>query len=78
MIPDQYTVSRVQDALTCLNGSQWFSVLDLRSGCQIPIKIDDKEKTTFIYPAGLYQFERVPKGVSAPSHIPVCYGKGSG
>lgn len=31
-IPDQYTVPRVEDALSCLSGSQWFSVLDLRSG----------------------------------------------
>ena len=28
-IPDQYTVPRVDDALDCLSGSQWFSVLDL-------------------------------------------------
>lgn len=45
-IPDQYTVPRIEDALACLNGSQWFSVLDLRSGYyQIPLSEDDQEKT---------------------------------
>uniref|UniRef100_A0A674CT74 Gypsy retrotransposon integrase-like protein 1 n=1 Tax=Salmo trutta TaxID=8032 RepID=A0A674CT74_SALTR len=64
-VPDQYTVPRVEDALTCLSGSKWFSVLDLRSGYyQIPMGDTDKEKTAFICPVGFYQFERMPQGVS--------------
>lgn len=64
-IPDQYTVPRIEDALACLNGSQWFSVLDLRSGYyQIPLCEADKEKTAFICPVGFYQFQRMPQGVS--------------
>ncbi|KAE8276918.1 Retrovirus-related Pol polyprotein from transposon opus Protease [Larimichthys crocea] len=64
-IPDQYTVPRIEDALTCLNGSKWFSVLDLRSGYyQVPMNEADKEKTAFICPVGFYQFERMPQGVS--------------
>lgn len=63
-IPDQYTVPRVEDALSCLSGSQWFSVLDLRSGYyQIPLSAADKEKTAFICPVGFYQFERMPQGI---------------
>lgn len=63
-IPDQYTVPRVEDALTCLSGSKWFSVLDLRSGYyQIPLSDADKEKTAFTCPAGFYQFERMPQGI---------------
>ncbi|XP_053878901.1 uncharacterized protein LOC128834319 [Malaclemys terrapin pileata] len=62
---DQYTMPRVQDALDCLLGSQWFSVLDLRSGYyQIPLGEEDKEKTAFICPLGFYQFERMPQGIS--------------
>ncbi len=64
-IPDQYTTPRVDDALDCLVGSQWFSVLDLRSGYyQIAMAEADKDKTAFICPLGFYQFERMPQGVT--------------
>lgn len=56
-IPDQYTTIRIDDALDCLTGSKWFSVLDLRSGYyQIAMSEQDKEKTAFISPVGFYQF----------------------
>lgn len=51
-IPDQYTTPRIDEALDCLSGSKWFSVLDLR----IAMKEEDKEKTAFICPLGFYQF----------------------
>lgn len=64
-VPDQYTVPRIEDALACLSGSKWFSVLDLRSGYyQVPMADSDKEKTAFICPAGFFQFERMPQGVT--------------
>ncbi|XP_035809415.2 uncharacterized protein LOC118471094 [Amphiprion ocellaris] len=64
-IPDQYTTPRIDDALDCLSGSRWFTVLDLRSGYyQIPMKEQDKEKTAFICPLGFYQFERMPQGIT--------------
>lgn len=63
--PDQYTTPRIDDALDCLSGSKWFSVLDLRSGYyQIAIADVDKEKTAFICPLGFYQFERMPQGIT--------------
>ena len=63
-IPDQYVVPLVQEALDCLHGCRWFSVIDLKSGYyQIPMKPTDKDKTAFICPAGFYQFERMPQGV---------------
>ncbi len=53
--PDQYTVPRIDDALDCLSGSKWFSVLDLRSGYyQIPMAEEDKEKNAFICPLGFF------------------------
>ncbi len=64
-IPDQYTTPRIEDALDCLSGSRWFSVLDLRSGYyQIPMAEEDKEKTAFICPLGFFQFERMPQGIT--------------
>ncbi|XP_057684821.1 uncharacterized protein LOC130911119 [Corythoichthys intestinalis] len=64
-IPDQYTTPCIEDALNALTGSQWFSVLDLRSGYyQIPMSEEDKEKTAFICPLGFFQFERMPQGIT--------------
>ncbi|KAL6470658.1 hypothetical protein MHYP_G00217770 [Metynnis hypsauchen] len=64
-IPDQYTTPCIDDALDCLAGSRWFSVLDLRSGYyQIAMSDQDKEKTAFICPLGFYQFERMLQGVT--------------
>uniref|UniRef100_A0A803JJR6 Gypsy retrotransposon integrase-like protein 1 n=1 Tax=Xenopus tropicalis TaxID=8364 RepID=A0A803JJR6_XENTR len=64
-IPDQYTTPRIEDALNCLVGSKWFSVLDLRSGYyQIPMHPEDKEKTAFITPLGFFEFDRLPQGLS--------------
>lgn len=64
-IPDQYTTPCIDDALDSLSGSQWFSVLDLRSGYyQIAMADEDKEKTAFICPLGFFQFERMPQGIT--------------
>ena len=64
-IPDQYTTPRIDDALDCLSGSCWFSVLDLRSGYyQIPMSAEDQEKTAFICPLGFYEFQRMPQGIT--------------
>lgn len=64
-IPDQYTTPRTDDALDCLSGSKWFSVLDLRRGYyQIAMAEEDKEKTAFICLLGFYQFERMPQGIT--------------
>lgn len=64
-IPDQYTTPRIDEALDCLVGSRWFSVLDLRSGYyQIAMKEEDREKTAFICPLGFYEFERMPQGIT--------------
>lgn len=64
-VPDQYTTPRIEDALDCLSGSCWFSVIDLRSGYyQIAMNEADKEKTAFICPLGFFQFERMPQGVT--------------
>ena len=64
-IPDQYTMPRIDDALDCLTGSKWFSVLDLRSGYyQVEMSEEDKEKNAFICPLGFFQFERMPQGIT--------------
>ena len=63
-LPDQYTVPLIQDAVDCLSGSSWFTVIDLKSGFyQIPMREEDKERTAFTCPVGFYEFQRMPQGI---------------
>ena len=54
---DTYPLPRVEDALDCLSGLCFFSVLDLKSGFyQCPVVENDREKTAFVTPDGLFEF----------------------
>ena len=51
--------------MDALQGSQYFSTLDLRSGYwQISVDPVDREKTAFVTPDGLWEFLRLPFGVT--------------
>ncbi|GBN41538.1 Retrovirus-related Pol polyprotein from transposon 297 [Araneus ventricosus] len=63
-IKDSYPLPRIDDTLDALNGSQWFSTLDLKSGYwQVEIQPEDKEKTAFTTGQGLWQFKVMPFGL---------------
>ena len=66
---DKFPLPRIDDTLDFLSGSRWFSTLDLKSGYwQVEIAPEDREKTAFILPNGLYQFETMPFGLcNAPA-----------
>ena len=56
---------RVDDLLDALNGYSIFSTLDLRSGYwQVSMCPKDREKTAFMTPNGLFEFLRMPYGLS--------------
>ncbi|GBM92433.1 Retrovirus-related Pol polyprotein from transposon 297 [Araneus ventricosus] len=60
-IKDSYPLPRIDDTLGALNGRQWFSTLDLKSGYwQVEIQPEDKEKTAFTTGEGLWQFKIMP------------------
>ena len=66
---DVYPLPRIDDALSRLQGATIFSSLDLQAGYwQVPIRPEDREKTAFITPDGLYQFKVMGFGLaSAPN-----------
>ncbi|UYV63086.1 K02A2.6-like, partial [Cordylochernes scorpioides] len=66
---DSYPLPRIDDTLTTLAGSSWFSTLDLKSGYwQVGVHPADREKTAFSTGNGLYQFTVMPFGLcNAPA-----------
>jgi hypothetical protein len=62
---DVYPLPRIDDLLQRLSGAAVFSSLDLKDGFwQIPVHQDDREKTTFVTPEGLFQFKFMAFGLS--------------
>lgn len=66
---DSYPLSRIDDAVDSLIGSQWFSSLDLKSGYwQVQLSEDAKRKTAFSTGTGLWQFKVMSFGLcNAPA-----------
>ncbi|CAF2961342.1 unnamed protein product [Rotaria sp. Silwood2] len=66
---DVYPLPRIDDVIERLNGSEIFSKLDLRSGYfQVPLAIEERNKTAFITHDGLWHFNRLPQGLkNSPS-----------
>jgi len=61
---DVYPLPRMEDALDNMGGAKFFTTLDLISGFyQIEVDEQDREKTAFITPDGLYEFKRMPMGL---------------
>jgi len=66
---DSYPLPRIDDALDALNGTKFFSCMDLMSGYwQVEMEPESREHTAFITYGGLYEFLVVPFGLTgAPS-----------
>ena len=60
-----HPLPRIDDILDSLRDSKYFTTLDLRSGYwQISVDEHDRHKTAFATPNGLYEFNRMPFGLS--------------
>lgn len=56
-VKDVYPLPRIDDALSRLEGSQLFSIMDMQSGYwQVEMKPGDKDKTPFITSERTLQF----------------------
>ena len=66
---DTYPLPHIDTCLESMDGSEWFTTLDLRSGYHnIPIKEADRDKTAFITRRGSFRYKVMPFGLStAPS-----------
>uniref|UniRef100_A0A3B1JWV6 Gypsy retrotransposon integrase-like protein 1 n=1 Tax=Astyanax mexicanus TaxID=7994 RepID=A0A3B1JWV6_ASTMX len=66
---DAFPLPRIEESLDALSGARWFSTLDLASGYnQVPVAEQDKPKTAFCTPFGLFEWNRMPFGLcNAPS-----------
>ena len=66
---DTFPLPRIDDLLDQLGRAKYFSTLDLASGFwQIRVHPDSVEKTAFVVPQGLYEFNVMPFGLcNAPS-----------
>ena len=63
---DVYSLPHIDVTLDSLQGSQWFSSLNLKSGYwQVEMDEESKPLTVFtIRPLGFYQFDRMPLGLT--------------
>jgi transposase InsO family protein len=62
---DVYPLPRIDDTLQRMRGAKVFSALDLAHGFwQIPLAEEDRAKSAFITPFGLYEFNVMPMGLS--------------
>lgn len=67
---DQYPMPKVEEMLASLSGCQRFTKIDLSQAyLQLPLAPESRKYTTINTHKGLYQFTRMPFGISAASAI---------
>ena len=61
-IKDTHSLPHIEETLDCLNGAEWFTSLDLKSGYwQVEMEEDSKDLTAFtLRPLDFYECERMP------------------
>ncbi len=61
---DAYPLPRIDESLDALGGARFFSAIDLASAYnQVEVHPDDRHKTAFTTPMGLFEYNRMPFGL---------------
>jgi hypothetical protein len=67
---DCFPLPRIDDTLDTLEGTKWFSTLDLKSGYwQVALHPDDREKTAFSTGQGCGSSRLCPLGSATPRRL---------
>ena len=66
---DAFPLPRIEESLDALGGARYFSAIDLASAYnQVEVHPDDRHKTAFTTPMGLFKYNRMPFGLcNAPA-----------
>ena len=63
-VPDAFPLPHTGDVLDAMQGSEYFTTIDLKSGFwQLPMATDSIARTSFVVPDGQYEFTRMPFGL---------------
>ena len=67
---ERHVMSTVDEVIHKLNGSKWFSKLDLKNGYnQLELAEESRYITTFATHKGLYRLKRLSFGINSASEI---------
>lgn len=70
VIPESQPFPRIEDLIDRLAECEYFTVLDINSAFwSIPLKLSDREKTSFVTEEGHYQWTSLPFGLKNASSI---------
>lgn len=64
-VKDVYPLPRIDDALSCMEGAKYFTIMDMQAGYwQVVLDKEGRIKTAFVITDGLFHFKVMPFGLT--------------